>query len=552
MVRRMLEHFSRRRTPQTQPASPKQARNNHGGYSFVLDDRARLERFLILGTEGGTYYASERDLTVANATCVLRRLDADGLGAVEQIAALSESGRAPKNSPAIFALAIAAGHTDLATRQAALAALPRVCRTGTHLFEFVDAVPHFRGWGRGLRRAVARWYVGQDPGALAYQVVKYRRRNGWSHRDVLRKAGGAIGPHALEHEAILRWIVDGVDGFGRTRTVVRTRGDRSTAVRYGALGRECLPPLIEAVEQLAVCDDPKRAAALIAEHRLTHEMVPGALKRHARVWDALLAHMPTGALLRNLGKLTEAGVIAPHSVGAARAVEVLRSRDHLRRARVHPLAVLTALRIYARGHGHRGKLSWRPVGKVVDALDEAFELSFANIVPSGKRFVLALDVSGSMGCGEIAGLPGITPAVGAAAMAMATLRSEPRVEVVAFSHQMRRVRLTARQRLDGILRRLARVPMGGTDCALPMRWALDQRVETDAFVVYTDNETWHGSVHPHQALREYRERMGLSAKLIVVGMTATRFTIADPDDAGMLDVVGFDSAAPAVMADFAR
>ena len=45
---------------------------------------------------------------------------------------------------------------------------------------------------------------------------------------------------------------------------------------------------------------------------------------------------------------------------------------------------------------------------------------------------------------------------------------------------------------------------------------------------------------------------GRRAKLIVVGMTATKFTIADPSDPGMLDVVGFDAAAPRVMADFAR
>jgi 60 kDa SS-A/Ro ribonucleoprotein len=38
--------------------------------------------------------------------------------------------------------------------------------------------------------------------------------------------------------------------------------------------------------------------------------------------------------------------------------------------------------------------------------------------------------------------------------------------------------------------------------------------------------------------------------LIVVGMTANQFTIADPSDPGMLDVVGFDIAAPQVMTDF--
>jgi 60 kDa SS-A/Ro ribonucleoprotein len=174
------------------------------------------------------------------------------------------------------------------------------------------------------------------------------------------------------------------------------------------------------------------------------------------------------------------------------------------------------------------------------------------VIPSNKRLVLGLDVSGSMGWGEIAGLPGVTPAVGSAAMAMVTLRSEPEVQTMAFSHELVRVDISGRQRLDDVVSKLGRIPMGGTDCSLPMRWALDNRVETDAFVVYTDNETWFGQVHPHQALRAYRERMGIPAKLIVVGMTATQFSIADPDDAGMLDVVGFDSAAPAVMAEFIR
>jgi 60 kDa SS-A/Ro ribonucleoprotein len=35
-------------------------------------------------------------------------------------------------------------------------------------------------------------------------------------------------------------------------------------------------------------------------------------------------------------------------------------------------------------------------------------------------------------------------------------------------------------------------------------------------------------------------------------MTATEFTIADPKDGGMLDVVGFDTALPDAMAAFVR
>jgi len=76
-------------------------------------------------------------------------------------------------------------------------------------------------------------------------------------------------------------------------------------------------------------------------------------------------------------------------------------------------------------------------------------------------------------------------------------------------------------------------------------------VPIDVFCVYTDSETWAGEIHPIQALNRYRGTMGIGAKLVVIGMTSNGFTIADPNDAGMLDVVGFDTATPSIIADFA-
>ncbi len=111
--------------------------------------------------------------------------------------------------------------------------------------------------------------------------------------------------------------------------------------------------------------------------------------------------------------------------------------------------------------------------------------------------------------------------------------------------------LSARQRLDDIIQTVSGLPFGGTDCSLPMLYALDRRIDIDIFIIYTDSETWAGDIHPSQALRRYRERTGIAARLIVVGMVSNGFSIADPDDPGMLDVVGFDTAAPQVMADFA-
>jgi 60 kDa SS-A/Ro ribonucleoprotein len=115
-----------------------------------------------------------------------------------------------------------------------------------------------------------------------------------------------------------------------------------------------------------------------------------------------------------------------------------------------------------------------------------------------------------------------------------------------------RVSLSPRMRLDSVITRIRAIPMGGTDCALPMLWASRHKLNVSAFITYTDSETWAGKIHPAQALRQYREEFVGDAKAVVVGMTSSGFTLVDPNDRGMLDVVGFDATAPAVIADFIR
>jgi 60 kDa SS-A/Ro ribonucleoprotein len=550
-------HVSALATPQREAARRDQRQNHAGGYAFVLDLWARLDRWLVLGCEGGSYYASEKAMTRDNARTVDECLAADGARAVGRVVEISRSGRAPRSAPAVFALAMAAGHPDAATRRAALAALPEVCRTGTELFHFARDVEGFRRWGRGLRSAVASWYNDKPAERVAYQAVKYQARDGWSHRDLLRLSH----PRARtpEHDALFRWIVGGTPALGKDSDKGRP------------ISTDRLPATIRAFEALRAETDRRRIVALIREHRLTHEMLLTRWKNDPEVWEALLADMPQTALIRNLGKMTAVGVLAPGSAAARKVALQLTDAGRLAHARVHPIALLSALRVYQQGHGERARLranalSWSPVGEIVDALDEAFYLAFKSVEPTGKKHMLALDVSGSMTSGTIAGVPGLTPRVASSAMAMATARAERETFSFAFSAAaggyggkwgggdpgMMPLAISPRQRLDDVLKAVDGLPFGGTDCALPMIWARENRVEVDTFVVYTDNETWAGKVHPFQALAEYRHRMGRAAKLVVVGMTATEFTIADPTDPGMLDVVGFDAAAPQVMADFAR
>lgn len=530
-------------TPQSEQADPRQVQNNAGGFVFQLGKWQRLDRWLILGAEGGTYYVSESKLTRDNAKTILECLAEDGTRVVARIAEISEAGRAPKNDPAVFALALAASDAKPETKAAAYAALPKVCRIGTHLFQFVEAVNALRGWGRGLQAAVAAWYEGKAPNDLAYQVAKYQQRNKWSHRDVLRLAH--LTPSA-ERAAIYRWIVDR-EHMG-DRLVVRKASQ--VMQQYDAVGE--LPPLLAAIEELRGVDDVKRVCELVRAHRMPFEVLDGKWLANAEVWRALSEHMPLGALIRNLGKLTSVGVIAPLAAANAGLAGRIANKDALRKARVHPLALLSALRVYQQGHGDKGKLKWSPQGPIVDALNEAFYMSFDTIVPTGKGIVLALDVSGSMASGNIAGVPGIAPREGSAAMAMATARVEPNYCVMGFAGNFIQLKITPTMRLDDVVQKISRLDFGTTDCALPMLWAMEKKVRADAFCVYTDNETWSGGMHPFKALQQYRRTVEPSAKLAVIGMTSTGFTIADSSDAGMMDFVGFDTAAPAVLADFIR
>jgi 60 kDa SS-A/Ro ribonucleoprotein len=335
--------------------------------------------------------------------------------------------------------------------------------------------------------------------------------------------------------------------------------------KYAAAG--ALPPLITAFEQAKKASTKAEIVQLITEHDLPREAIPTQWLNEPEVWDALLAHMPMTAMIRNLGKMTSLGLIQPFSDAAKLVVNKLGDKKALKRARIHPLAVLIAEKVYAQGHGEKGDLKWKPVSKIIDALDSAFYATFSNVEPCGKPVLLALDVSGSMDGSMIAGSC-LAAREASAAMALITAATEPDCEIIAFSAPagggfggmhgggesgITRVTLSPRMRLDDVIKRISAVPMGGTDCALPMIWARRQKLNVSGFITYTDSETWTGNIHPSQALRLYRRRVRRSdAKAVVVGMTSNGFTLAAPNDRGMMDVVGFDATAPAVIADFIR
>lgn len=527
---RYAGHVSTKKTPQTSPVRGKtQVCNDAGGFVFPVDCWTQLHRFLILGNEGGSYYATERQRVTETVDCIDAALAENPTRTVTTIVNVSTAGRAPKNDHAIFALAYVAGTAkDSWVRQLALDHLSSVCRIGTHLFDFCSAVQSFRGWGRGLRRAVANWYTGRSPLALAMQVTKYQQRNGWSHRDVLRKAHPVANGQT---NSVLQYVTQ------RENWKEATHNLSTETSRF-----------LSAVEEAKVA--PKeRLIQLIGDYGLVREHIPTGMLNDVDVWDALLESMPLTALIRNLGKMTSIDLLKPLSKRTKQVVAFLQDAENLKRQRVHPLNILIAQRQYRAGRGDKGCLNWIPVPAIIDALEKAFYLGFDAVDPTGKNFYLGVDVSGSMSWAHCAGAP-ITCCEAAAVMAMVAARTEPNSFIAGFCHQMVNLDITPLDTLATAAQKAQKSNFGGTDCALAMKDALKRGLEVDVFCIYTDGQTWAGDTHPFQALQDYRKKSGRPAKLAAFQLDGNRFSIADPTDAGMMDFSGFDTAVPPILADF--
>ena len=524
-IKTYTKHSGTKQTPQTEkiPGSD-QIKNSAGGYGWGLDDWKRLDRFLILGSEGGSYYAKERKLTVDNAEAVIRCIKADGERVVKRVTEVSVRNLAPKNDPAIFVLAAASALGNERARFLAFEALPQVCRIGTHVFAFAEARQAFGGWGRGMRRAIRNWYLSKDVNALALQLAKYQQRNGWTHRDLLR----------LSHPSSKDETVNKLFGWAAGKVAPSDTGHDLVKAMASAM----LPGITTG-----------GIVKLIGDYGLTREMVPTEHLSDKSVQWALLQKQPLHALIRNLGNYSKSKLLLPMSEAEKFVVARLSDAEALKKARVHPFAVLLAARTYAYGAGYLGGGTWTVCSKVVDALDDAFYAAFENVEPTGKNHLLGIDVSGSMSS-SFGGSP-ITAAEAAAAMAMVALKTEPACYAHGFAGDFVDLKLSPKMRLDDVLRVTAQSNFGSTDCALPMLYATKHKINVDLFAVYTDNETWAGRVHPKQALDQYRQTMGKDARVIVCGLVSNGFTIADPNDAGMLDAVGMDASLPQIMRSFA-
>lgn len=503
--------------------------NSCGKETFIVSDIELLKRFLVLGSETGTYYISQKDLTKMHIECLERLIKNKEFQKILDL--LNEySTKVYKKDYLIFVLARICAislkpdeHELIDFRNKIIEIVLQVCTIPTHLFMFIELYKSIKkglyqssGWNPKIKNLVSSFYNSKSDQQLCYHITKYQSRNNWTHKDLIR----------LIH-------------LKDTNTV------RNSIYRYIIKGE--LPEIeyLRDFERLKSEENLDTIIELMQKHNFVREHLPTQWLNEKRVWEQLYKKMPLTAMLRNLNKLTSLGVIDN--------IDDKLTSESIRNAKVHPLQILIALKMYNQGKSHKGKQTWAPIQKISNQLNDAFYKSFENVEKiKDKKILIAMDVSGSMTCSSVCGIDCMMASEVSCAMAMVLEYQFENVDIMGFSDDFVTLPITYGRRLDDNLKTISNMTFGRTDISLPFKWANQKKKKYDCVIVFTDCETNCNSCPPSEALRKYRKTQHINTKLIVCATSSNSFTIADPNDMNMLDVCGFDSSVPTIINDFIK
>jgi len=478
--------------------------NNQQAPAYSYKPKHKLAQLAVTGCLNNTYYA-DAETQLAEVLKLVAELDARY---VAKAAVYARKKGHMKDMPALLLAALVA---------------QRSCLVPALFAEVVDSGKMLRTFVQILRSGVTgRKSLGSQPKRLIQTWL-----NSASERQLLQAAVGnqpsladvvkMVHPKPADawREAFFAWLI----GKPTDATV--------------------LPPLTRAL--LAFRSGASSELPDVPFQLLGNETLSAAQ------WAELSGRMGWQALRMNLNTLLRHGAFEIR--GCAEMVAArLADAEAVAKARVYPYQLLSAYRMTGDG-----------VPLVVrEALQDALELSLANVPALSGNVVVCPDVSGSMASPVTGYRQGSTTAVRcidvAALVAAAILRKQPHAQVLPFENKVVRVTLNPRDSVMSNAQKLAAIGGGGTSCSAPLKQLADVKAKVDTLILVSDNESWidarrHGAT---ETLRQWEriKHINPQARLICIDLQPHGTTQA-PDRADILNVGGFSDTVFDVVAQFA-
>jgi 60 kDa SS-A/Ro ribonucleoprotein len=490
--------------------------NYEGAPSFVRNDEEALVRVLTTGTFEPTFYATDLKLA-QEALAIFAQFASNDPHFLAQAILYARTEGLLRIAP-ITALVVLSASTNADAKELFRRIFHKVIQTPGDLQDFIMLCRQktLRGMGKAVTHAAGRWLASISQ----YHAIKYGAESQeMSLRDIYRLTRPKLTGEA---NAIARWIVKGEVAPDSGLTHI--------------LGYERFKAAARAYRENPTESGEQEMLALIAEHRLPWEVVTSQVAGSTAVWTAMAHQMPYMALLRNLNNALKYGVVG-REAALAYICATLGDPERVAKSKQLPFRFVSALKAIEKETGER-------VERLRAVLNDALELSFANMPELGARVLIANDISGSMSA-KPSSRSDMTMAELAGIFAAAAFKKATDGEIVSFDTQAHPRAVETSQRLTEIAQAISENG-GGTSLSAPLEYAFAGKRVYDVAIFLADSESWVDHLTKNRGaldlIREYRQRVHPALKCFFVQLLPYRHAITPQDEPDCYYLYGWNSS----------
>ncbi|RZF40442.1 hypothetical protein LSTR_LSTR013904 [Laodelphax striatellus] len=580
---------------------------------MAASPEVRLKRFLHYGSELPIYSASrgllkfnEKSCPSINTLITAGKEKEVGL----QIIKAHSDGYAVRREALLHAMALCAlNKTSASLREMTYNAVRMVCAKPEDLFLFVNYLHDLNNnkihSGNGLRRAISDWYLKKDVMEFAEIISKKRGYYRWTHVDLMRIAH--IKSDDVARQVVIQYAFTG--NIKELKEKYKNVKEAQPVLQY-----------LKVAADVRTSQDPVMVARAIQSNSLSMGHLPHHNKdilHSDEVWCALLLGMPLEEMLDRLQFVSRHQLLSGGRRGSARNLtrrycDAISHAKALAESPVHPARLLIELSTYNLIAKEKISLATKlkhtaavrkppPINEqIAEELAKVMDSAFKLLVPTGQRYVVAVDTRSKMWAKRCWKNRYVSCADAAALLALSVARCERDVTVGFYAgpHSPFTVVnvVTADTTLTALVASMKKHQQdeaaasepatasstttgggssgragAGVEDALDMKllaacladsvktpiaaqmldWAEQNKRSVDVFVALGDNQL--STTDLATKLNRYRSVMRLqNAKLVHVHLNGPAKNEAKSKGNGLLAVHGFDKNVPRVIEAFAR
>lgn len=253
-------------------------------------------------------------------------------------------------------------------------------------------------------------------------------------------------------------------------------------------------------------------------------------------WKDLALNMSWTQLKNNLNTLLRHNVF-DDTTFVNKVAEKLSTKKLVKDAKVFPYQLFVAYL----------NMDKKIPSKIIEALGVATEYATENVIDfSPWKLKIFLDVSGSMHWqiyedkfvnGKVIPAPKVTSLQAASVVSASLLRKNSNVELIPFSNRISKTDIDYNKSILEIAQDLGKIPSGGTNCSLPIRYLIDNKLESDICIMLSDYESNLGeSKGTYRAWNEYQKVS--QSMLFCIDFVPNR-AVEVPNSDNVINISGF-------------